>query len=440
MCLLGCRCGSTMGFGKCGAVGAIRFAGLGYRGSAASSGPTMGFCRRRPPGSSFFGRPVVEAPIPACGAGGSLVYPGVVVRNLKLGDPAARPPCGGLCVRARLACDVAAGGNREGDDRVEEIVQGGLPGSSLGRIPNLVSVLLANPPRRTWNNLMGGRMPGRTTLAMIPPVPPRAIAKGSGGFASLGTTPKRPLSYTEASRRRASAPLSCRQRPGRGRTPRLFRRVRFEQPRQVRVAQVLSCSHAGRGLSRGKLQLFSRQIRVRFRRRRGHEGFFEDAVVDPGSKRKDFLSRTKGYIDIKGINPSGDNGQTPYLKRAIFLRSQILSRLGAGADDFIEIDEKVLNAFLRTPRFNHDAHSIGAIVSTSLLSPGCRSSPPCIVNNCLDLRVGHEFYEYLCSHRENPALNNRKGSREGGRWIVTGNHGLWSTPSPTSARSLWWWG
>lgn len=130
-------------------------------------------------------------------------------------------------------------------------------------------------------------------------------------------------------------------------------------------------------------------------------------MVDPASKGKDFLSRTKGYIDIKGINPSGDNGQIPYLKRAVLLRSQILSRLGAGADDVIEIDEKVLNAFLRTPRFNHDARSIGAIVSTSLLSPGCRFSPSCIVNNCLDLHVGHEFHEYLRSYREDPALNNR---------------------------------
>jgi hypothetical protein len=92
---------------------------------------------------------------------------------------------------------------------------------------------------------------------------------------------------------------------------------------------------------------------------------------DPQWKRvklKDFVSRLKGHLDVIGPNPGGSD---PFsmVRRAILLRS-ILQRdcpwLFVGKE--LQIEAEVLCAFLRTPKYEHGARSMEAIVTMSGLS------------------------------------------------------------------------
>lgn len=126
-----------------------------------------------------------------------------------------------------------------------------------------------------------------------------------------------------------------------------------------------------------------------------HSRFVKEALDAREAKGKDFLSRVNGYVDIIGINPDGEKQEIPYLKRAVLLRSLITRKMNAKPDDWIEIDDKVLNAFLLVAEYYHDARSMEAIVATSSVSKNRRFLPSSIENNCLDLHVPREFRERL---------------------------------------------
>lgn len=121
------------------------------------------------------------------------------------------------------------------------------------------------------------------------------------------------------------------------------------------------------------------------------------AKADPTVKARDFLSKTRAFLDVVGINSvymEGGSVQIPYLKRAVLLRSLILRHMGVVDRDksyALDIDDRVLSAFLDEERYVHDARSMEAIVNFSVLDPGNTFTPSCIVNNCLDLHVGMFF-------------------------------------------------
>lgn len=132
-----------------------------------------------------------------------------------------------------------------------------------------------------------------------------------------------------------------------------------------------------------------------------HKDFQEKISLASVSKGNDFISRIRGYVDIKTINPSTKDPLLPVFKRAQLLRSMIIRKCQIKDDDPIEIDDRVLNAFLKTPEFIHDARSMEAIINTSSIAKGCKITASCIENNCIDLHVSEHFQSYL---RKTPVI------------------------------------
>lgn len=153
------------------------------------------------------------------------------------------------------------------------------------------------------------------------------------------------------------------------------------------------------------------------------------------AKGPDFLSRIRGYIDIRAVNPeseglpSPENAEEPnpqnervlaaenekrnetvdqyyIVRRAILLRS-ILSGKAPQLFDGLDDDEKgsgnlhiasaVLRAFLEVPRYHHGARSIEAIVDMSALTGKHTFGPSCLPDKeQLDPHVdGQEFLKIV---------------------------------------------
>lgn len=84
-----------------------------------------------------------------------------------------------------------------------------------------------------------------------------------------------------------------------------------------------------------------------------------------------------------------------YLRRATLLRGLLECKLGKNPRDEIEIDSKVLDAFLRVDEYLHGARSLEAIVQMSDVIPGYIYNASCINSNGLELYVDESFNELL---------------------------------------------
>ncbi|MCP4581475.1 MAG: AAA family ATPase [candidate division Zixibacteria bacterium] len=86
------------------------------------------------------------------------------------------------------------------------------------------------------------------------------------------------------------------------------------------------------------------------------------------AKGIDFLSRLRGYINIKGPDPI-DDGSHFVIRRAPILRSQL--KINApqllNSLDYIDIDDNVLRALLLVPKYKHGVRSMEAIIKMSRL-------------------------------------------------------------------------
>lgn len=157
-------------------------------------------------------------------------------------------------------------------------------------------------------------------------------------------------------------------------------------------------------------------------------------------KLPDFLSRVKGYIDVAGPNAIScsvkdkpedcwmkaklliEGEENPELhiedkdrehihfcshaktccqdwshrlRRAALLRSQLERKLEKKENDEIEIDDRVLDAFLLVERYKHGARSMEGIVETSHVEPGRPFDVTSIDSNFLDLYATDDFKRYL---------------------------------------------
>ncbi|MEA4933656.1 MAG: Ryanodine receptor Ryr [Lawsonibacter sp.] len=88
------------------------------------------------------------------------------------------------------------------------------------------------------------------------------------------------------------------------------------------------------------------------------------------NKGPDFVSRLRGYINILGPNQSDDNDQFFMLRRAKLIRSLIEQKLPHLIDEKGEaqIDDGVLRAMLKIPRYKHESRSVEAIMDMSTLA------------------------------------------------------------------------
>lgn len=149
-------------------------------------------------------------------------------------------------------------------------------------------------------------------------------------------------------------------------------------------------------------------------------------------KLPDFISRIKGFIDVAGPNalpcPVAKTGKvedcwrkvacsirsqdgeqfhscpyvkkccqdySQYLRRAALLRSQLQRKLDKKENERIDIDDRVLDAFLLVEEYKHGARSMKGIVDTSHVEPGGKFDVTSIDSNFLDLYATEDFKWYL---------------------------------------------
>ncbi len=99
------------------------------------------------------------------------------------------------------------------------------------------------------------------------------------------------------------------------------------------------------------------------------------------AKGPDFLSRLRGFVNVRGPNPAEDKDSLLRIRRAILLRSLLLKRtpgLSRSPESvkrekrILDIDDCVIDAFLGVPRYRHGSRSMEAILDMSALAGTCR--------------------------------------------------------------------
>lgn len=88
------------------------------------------------------------------------------------------------------------------------------------------------------------------------------------------------------------------------------------------------------------------------------------------AKGPDFLSRLRGYVNILGPNQTNQQDQLFIIRRAMLLRSLLEKMVPHLINDRGEaqIDNGVLRALLKIPRYKHESRSLEAILDMSLLT------------------------------------------------------------------------
>jgi DNA replication protein DnaC len=117
-------------------------------------------------------------------------------------------------------------------------------------------------------------------------------------------------------------------------------------------------------------------------------------------KRPDFVSRLRGYVNIKGPNPAGSVEADPsyIIRRAILLRSVIERGLRhlVDNDGVPSIDPGIINAILRIDEYKHGARSLESIVSMSELANRTRFTAASLpAQHLLDIHVNGEKFKDL---------------------------------------------
>jgi hypothetical protein len=98
---------------------------------------------------------------------------------------------------------------------------------------------------------------------------------------------------------------------------------------------------------------------------------FNKRIMDiKDAKGPDFISRLKGYINIRGCNPSEYGDQFYLIRRAMQFRSIIEREKGhlISPDGTMSIDDGVVRAFLNVRTYLHGTRSMEAIILGSSLS------------------------------------------------------------------------
>lgn len=128
------------------------------------------------------------------------------------------------------------------------------------------------------------------------------------------------------------------------------------------------------------------------------------------AKVPDFISRLRGYIDVKGPNVVPDENEdqgrdedkkpnenigTHFIRRAIMLRYQLeefCPRIIDPTTGYASVGLDVIRAFLFAGKYKHGARSISALISTSRLGHQNRFTLSCLPSrDVLNLHVSEDF-------------------------------------------------
>ncbi|HEY7545966.1 MAG TPA: RyR domain-containing protein, partial [Blastocatellia bacterium] len=123
----------------------------------------------------------------------------------------------------------------------------------------------------------------------------------------------------------------------------------------------------------------------------GSEGEYFRSVKGP-----DFVSRLRGFVNIKGPNPATEGGDVAYLiRRAVLLRSIIERSFPHLIDEVTHvaaISTSVIKGFLRVEKYLHGARSLESIVNMSSLTHAQYFGPAQLpAESLLRLHVTEDF-------------------------------------------------
>jgi len=126
------------------------------------------------------------------------------------------------------------------------------------------------------------------------------------------------------------------------------------------------------------------------------------------AKGPDFISRLRGFIDIIGPDPAGPDDSAFTVRRALVLRG-LLERMSKARDLFerpddpknkgkLSIDDGVLRALLRVPKYLHGIRSMEAILDMSTLAGRKRFEPSALpLREQLNIHVDGEAFLFLAA-------------------------------------------
>jgi len=88
------------------------------------------------------------------------------------------------------------------------------------------------------------------------------------------------------------------------------------------------------------------------------------------AKGPDFISRLRGYVNIKGPNPASENDRLYMNRRALLLRYLLKKNANHLFDDRdkCRIDPGILRAMIKIPKYKHGVRSMLAIIEMSMLA------------------------------------------------------------------------
>lgn len=113
------------------------------------------------------------------------------------------------------------------------------------------------------------------------------------------------------------------------------------------------------------------------------------------AKGPDFLSRLRGYVNILGPNPTDQFSDHLFIIRRAMLLRALLEDKAAHLikEGEAQIDNGVLRAMLKIPRFKHESRSMEAILDMSLLSEAKKWEQSCLPSKeQLKLHVDEEAF------------------------------------------------
>ena len=96
-------------------------------------------------------------------------------------------------------------------------------------------------------------------------------------------------------------------------------------------------------------------------------------------KGPDFVSRLKGFLNVKGPNPTRVTDRSAVIRRGMLLREQITRKLpGICSEGTVNISRSLLSAMLSVSAYRHGTRSLELILAMSRLSDVKRFTPSCL--------------------------------------------------------------